>query len=81
MSSESGLNKRQKNRKRHFTLGKNLVNGGMLEENVEVLPTEIKSTPAPSANLTPLPLNRNFPDSKLELRISRSIAGSLPERK
>lgn len=81
MSSESVLNKRQKDKKCHLTLGKNLVNDGTLQENLKVLPTEIKSTPAPSVNLTPLPLNMNFPDSKHELRISRNITGSLPERK
>lgn len=81
VSSESGLNKRQKDKKCHLTLGKNLVNGGTLQESSKVLLTEIKSIPAPSVNLTPLPLNTNFPDSKQELRISRNVTGNLPERK
>lgn len=84
MSSESGLNKGQKDKKCHFTLGKDLLNGGTVQENMNVLPvlhTEIKSIVAPSVNLTPLSLNRNFSDSKQELRISRNITGSLLERK
>lgn len=84
MYSESGLNKRPKDNKCHFTLGKDLLNGGMLQENMNVLQvlcTEIQSIPAPSVNLTPLSLNGNFSASKQELRISRNVTGSLLERK
>lgn len=54
MSSESVLNKRQKDKKCHFTLGKDLLNGSKLQEStnvLQVLHTEIKSIPAPSVNL------------------------------
>lgn len=63
MSSESGLNKRQKDKKCHFTLGKDLLNGGARQGNtnvLQILHTEMKSIPAASENLTAFPLNRNF---------------------
>jgi len=82
--SESGLSKRQKYKKCIFTLGKEILDGGTLQEitNVlQVLHAEIKTVQALSVNLTLLPLNRNFSDSKQELRISRNVTGSLLEWK
>lgn len=84
LCSESGLNKRDKDKKCHFILGKDLLNGGALQGNtnvLQVLHTEMKSIPAALENLTALSLNRNFSAFKQELRISRNITGSLLERK
>lgn len=78
VSSESGLNNRQKDKKMSFTLGTDHLNGGMLQENtnvLQVLHTEI-SILAPLVNPTPLPLNRCFSGSKQELTISRNITGN-----
>lgn len=84
VSPESGLNKRHKDKKYHLTLCKDLLNGGAFQGNtnvLKVLHTGMKSIPGASENLTALSLNRNFSVSEEELRISRSITGSLLERK
>lgn len=62
----SGLNKRHKDKK-CITLGNDLLNGGALQRNtnvLQILHTEMKSILAVSENLTALFLYRNFSVSK-----------------